>query len=62
MNKLLFIISILILTACDSHPYEDFPPIERKAAKICLDADLVPDTHGTPYRCVISNNDPRLKD
>lgn len=38
-----------------------FPQIEAKAAKICIDAGLVPDSHGRPYRCYISDDDARLK-
>lgn len=49
---------IVLLTGCSLN---EFPAIEGKAAKICIDAGLVPDTHMKPYRCVITDDDQRLK-
>lgn len=36
-------------------------PGELKASRVCTEAGLIPDTRSKPYRCVFSDNDPRLK-
>jgi hypothetical protein len=57
--KLLILFSLVIgIGGCDR---PQFPLIEGKAAKICIDAGLVPDTHEKPYRCYIDENDSRLR-
>lgn len=58
MRKIVAAWVLMSLAACSANV---FPPVEAKAAKICLDAGLVPDTHGFPYRCYIAVDDERLK-
>lgn len=58
MKIILLMALIASISGCDDR--DKFPPIESKAAKICIDAGLVPDSHQKPYRCYIADDDPRL--
>ena len=61
MTKHLVAFVCAVIAGCDDTPRPMYPESEVKAAKICAEAGLVPDTHGRPYRCIFSDNDSRLK-